>query len=162
MLISGNRSLFLLPYINLHFLELYYTIVKSYHIEHFKWKQFVVHTEFLPLHRSLPCHGEGPCVIQWSYGMQGHPRWTGCSREFWQNVIHCRKQATPVSLLWEPQELYKRPKRYDTKRWVPPAWSCPISYWGRAEEKYPLPQNEWSGWVKVNMTLSCGCVSWWK
>ena len=39
------------------------------------------------------------------------------SSEFWQNVIHWRRewQTTPVYLLWEPHKLFKRTKRYDTK-----------------------------------------------
>ena len=43
-------------------------------------------------------------------------------------------QATPVYLPWEPHELYL--KRYDTKRWVPQVWKCPICYWGGAEENH--------------------------
>ena len=37
----------------------------------------------------------------------------GHSGEFWQNVIHWRRewQTTPVYLPWESHELYKRPKR---------------------------------------------------
>ena len=33
--------------------------------------------------------------------MQGHPRWKGHSGEFWQNVVHWRRewQTTPVFLL---------------------------------------------------------------
>ena len=48
-----------------------------------------------------------------SHAMQGHPRWMGNSREFWQNVIGWRKewQTTPVYLPWEPHELHKR-KQY--------------------------------------------------
>ena len=32
-----------------------------------------------------------------SYSMQGHPRWTGHSKQFWQNVVHWRRkwQTTP-------------------------------------------------------------------
>ena len=46
-----------------------------------------------------------------SLATQGHPRWTGHSREFWQNMIHQRSkwQTIPVYLPWEPHELYKRP-----------------------------------------------------
>ena len=35
-----------------------------------------------------------------SHAIQGHPRWIGHSREFWQNVIHWRRewQTTPVYL----------------------------------------------------------------
>ena len=44
----------------------------------------------------------------------------GHSREFWQNVIHWRRewQTTPVYLPWESHELYKRTGRYDTEKWV--------------------------------------------
>ena len=42
----------------------------------------------------------------------------------------------PPYFLWEPHELYKRQKRYDTKRWVPQVWRCPTCYWGRGEENY--------------------------
>ena len=41
--------------------------------------------------------------------MQGQPRQTGHSGEFWKNVIHWREwQTTPVCLPWEPHELYKK------------------------------------------------------
>ena len=48
-----------------------------------------------------------------SRAVQGHPRRTGYSREFWQNVIHWQRewQTTPGYLLWGPHELYKRSKR---------------------------------------------------
>ena len=36
---------------------------------------------------------------------------------------------------------------------------CPICYWGRAEKSL---QKEWRGWVKMEMTPSCGCTWWWK
>ena len=47
-----------------------------------------------------------------THAMQGHPRQTGQSGEFWWNVIHWRRewQTTPAYLLWEPHELYKRTK----------------------------------------------------
>ena len=63
--------------------------------------------------------------------MQGYPRQTGHSREFWQNVIHWRRewQTTPVYLAWEPHELHKRPKRYDTKRWVLQVWRVQYVSW---------------------------------
>ena len=56
-----------------------------------------------------------------SHASQGHPRQMGHSKGFWQNMIHWKRewQTAPVYLLWDPHELYKRPKRYDTKKWVP-------------------------------------------
>ena len=56
---------------------------------------------------------KGTCITQWSYEMslavQGHQRQTGHSGEFWQNVVHWRKewQTTPVFLLREPRELHE-------------------------------------------------------
>ena len=54
--------------------------------------------------------------------MHGHSRWMGHSEEFWQNVVHCRKerQTTPLLLLWGPHEQYEKAKRYNTRRWAPP------------------------------------------
>ena len=56
--------------------------------------------------------------------MQGHPRWKGHSEEFWDNVVHWRRewQTTPVFWLWEPHEYYEKAERYDTRRWAPPGW----------------------------------------
>jgi len=55
-----------------------------------------------------------------SHAMQDHPRRMDSSEEFWQNVIHWRRewQITPVFLLWEPHEQYEKAKRYDTGRWA--------------------------------------------
>ena len=38
--------------------------------------------------------------------MQGHLKWTGHSGEFWQSMVHWKRewQATPVFLLREPHE----------------------------------------------------------
>ena len=45
----------------------------------------------------------------------------GHGREFWQNVVHWRKeqQATSVFLPWESHEHYEKAKRYDTEKWTP-------------------------------------------
>ena len=91
----------------------------------------------IPLQGSLPCRFQGAWVTQWSYEpcYVGLPKTMGHNREFWQNVIHWRRewQTTPVYLLWELHKLYKRTKRHDTERWVPHVWRCPTCYWGRAE-----------------------------
>ena len=52
----------------------------------------------------------------WAMPMQGHPRQTGHSGEFWQNVVQWRRewQATPVFLWWESHEQYEKAKRYET------------------------------------------------
>ena len=59
-----------------------------------------------------------------SHAMQGHPRQTGHSEGFWQNVIHCRRvwQTAPVCLPQEPHELYKKAKRYEHHRMSSPGW----------------------------------------
>ena len=50
-----------------------------------------------------------------SHAVQGHPRQTGHSEEFWQNMVHWRKkwQPTPVFLPGEPHEQYEKAKRYE-------------------------------------------------
>ena len=57
-----------------------------------------------------------------SHAMQGHPRWTGHSEEFWQNVVRWRGkwEPIPIFLLGEPHEQYEKANRYDTGRWTPP------------------------------------------
>ena len=55
-----------------------------------------------------------------SHVIQGHARWMGHSEEFWQNVVHWRKewQTTPEFLLWELNEQYEKANRFDTGRWT--------------------------------------------
>ena len=59
-----------------------------------------------------------------SHAMQGHPRQTGHSEEFWQNVIHWRRvwQTTPVCLPQEPHELYEKAKRYEHQQMSSAVW----------------------------------------
>ena len=61
----------------------------------------------------------GLCMKLYKPCHQGHPRWTGHSGEFWQNVVHRRRewQTTPVLLPWEPHEQHEKAKRYDIRRW---------------------------------------------
>ena len=56
-----------------------------------------------------------------NHAMQCHPRQTGRSGEFWQNVVHWRRewQTTSEFLPWESHEQYEKAKRYDTERWTP-------------------------------------------
>ena len=51
----------------------------------------------------------------------------GHGGEFWQNVVHWRRewQKTSVFLPWEPHEQYEKGKRYDTERWTPQVSRCP-------------------------------------
>ena len=50
-----------------------------------------------------------------SHSVQGHPRWMGHGREFWQNAVHWRRewQTTSVFLPQEPHEQYGSANRYD-------------------------------------------------
>ena len=50
--------------------------------------------------------------------------WRCHAEEYWQNVIHWRRewQNTSVFLPWEPHEQYKKVKRYDIERWNSPGW----------------------------------------
>ena len=45
-----------------------------------------------------------------SHALKGHPRWMGHNEEFWQNVVHWRRewQTTSVFLPWEPHEQYEQ------------------------------------------------------
>ena len=56
-----------------------------------------------------------------SHAVWGHPRRTGHGGEFWQNVVHCRRewQTTSVFLPWEPHEQYEKAKRYDNEIELP-------------------------------------------
>ena len=53
-------------------------------------------------------------------GYEGDPRQMGHGGEFWQNVVHWRRewQTTSIFLPWEPHKQYEKAKRYDTERWL--------------------------------------------
>ena len=44
-----------------------------------------------------------------SHDVEGHPRQVGHGGEFWQNVVHWRRewQTTSAFLPWEPHEQYE-------------------------------------------------------
>ena len=50
-----------------------------------------------------------------NHAMQGHPRQLGYSGEFWQNMVHCKRewQTILVVLPWEPHEH----KQYALTTW---------------------------------------------
>ena len=63
-----------------------------------------------------------------SHAVEDHPRWMGHGREFWQNMVHWRREwkTTSVFVPWELHEQYEKEKRYDTDstptdtgQWVP-------------------------------------------
>ena len=51
-----------------------------------------------------------------SDAVQGHPRQTGHTEEFWQNMVHWRRkwQPKPVFLSGKPHEQYKKAKGKNT------------------------------------------------
>jgi len=71
-----------------------------------------------------------------SHAMYSHPRQMGHGGEFWQNVVHQRRewQTTSVILPWEPHEHYEKAKRYDTERWIPQVGRCQICCWRRVKK----------------------------
>ena len=91
--------------------------------------------------------------------MQGHPRQTGHGVEFWQNVVHWRRecQTTPVLLPWEPHEQYEKAKIYDTEA----PRSVGVQYATGKEQRNSSRKNELAC-DKAEMMLSSGYVGWWK
>ena len=77
-----------------------------------------------------------------SHALWGHPRQMSHVGEFWQNVVHWRRewQTTSVFLPWEPHGQYEKAKRHDSERLTPHVGGCPICY-RRTLEKY-LWKNE--------------------
>ena len=70
-----------------------------------------------------------------SYAVQGHPRQTGQSEEFWQNVVPWRKgwQITPVFLPQKPHEQYKKRQNiWHQKRSSPRSEGVPL---GKSREQ---------------------------
>ena len=58
-----------------------------------------------PLHGSQPCPGKGACITQRSHAVRGHPRQTGHSEDFWQNVVHWRRKRQPTPV-FSPGEFH--------------------------------------------------------
>ena len=75
-------------------------------------------------------------------GYEGDPRQMGHGGEFWQNVVHWRRewQTTSVFLRWEPHEKYEKAKRQDTEIWTPQVSRCQLCY--REEWKNNSRKNE--------------------
>ena len=94
---------------------------------------------------------------QWAMSCRAAQDKTGHGGEFWQNVVHWRRewQTTSVFLPWKYHENYEKAKRYDTERWTPQIGKCPICYWRRAEKKL---QKEWREWAKAETMPSCECI----
>ena len=58
----------------------------------------------------------------------GPPRQTDHGEEFWQNMVHWRRewQASSAFLTWELHEQYEKSKRYDFDRWILQVSRCPV------------------------------------
>ena len=64
-------------------------------------------------------HGSWHHLTQWNYEpCCGHPRQMGYGEEFWQNVVHWRRewQTTSAFLPWESHKQYEKAKIYDSER----------------------------------------------
>ena len=91
------------------------------------------------------------------HAMQGHPRQTAHSQEFWQNLVHWRRewQTTPV---FSPQELHERYEK--TKNMTPedePPRSEGVWYAVGEEQRKSSRKNE-----EAKKMLSSGYVQGWK
>ena len=73
---------------------------------------------------------------------QGHPRRMGHCGEFWQNVVHWRRewQTTSVFLPWDPHEQYEKAKRYNLKE--EPPRLVDVQYATGEEQKNSSRRNE--------------------
>ena len=79
------------------------------------WK-FMVHILLKPglenfEHYFASMWDECNCAVVWAFF--GHPRWTGLGGEFWQTMVHWRRewQTTSVFLHLELHEQYEKAKR---------------------------------------------------
>ena len=71
------------------------------------------------------------------------PRRAGPGEEFWQNVVHWRRewQTTSVFLPWGPHERYEKGKKCDSGRWAPKVGRCPYTP-GKEEQRNNPRKNE--------------------
>ena len=60
-------------------------------------------------------------------------------------------QTNSVFLPWEPHEQYEKAKRYNTERWTPQVYRCPICYWRRVKKYSRKNEEEFSS----VQSLSC-------
>ena len=109
-----------------------------------------------------------------SHAMQGHPRWTGHVREFWQNMIHWRREqpTTPVFLPQKRHVQNEKAKRYDTSKRDLPDWEVSNMLWEKNREIAPgrmkrlgQSQHDVQLWmcllVKVKSDVEQYCVGTW-
>ena len=81
----------------------------------------------------------------------------GHGREFWQNVVHWRRegQTTSAFLLWEPHEQYEKAKRCDAERWTPRsagAQYAPGEEWRNNSRKNEGMEPKWKQHPVVDVT----------
>ena len=100
------------------------------------------------------------CALQESIS-QSCVRWMGHGGEFWQNVVHRRRegQTTSVFLPGEPHEQYEKAKKIGHWKMSSQVSRCSLCYWRTVENN---TKKEWRDGAKTKTTPSCGCDWWWK
>ena len=89
-------------------------------------------------------------VVQSQWRQMGH------GGEFWQKVVHWRRewQTTPVFLPQEPHKQYEKAKRYDKGRLVPQVCRYPICHSEQRnssrKNKEAGPKWKWRSFVDVS------------
>ena len=60
-------------------------------------------------------------IIAWKVPLVFLILWMGHGGEFWENVVHQRRewQTISVFLPWQSHEQYEKAKNWDTERWTP-------------------------------------------
>ena len=111
----------------------------------------------------------------WGHPMVCHPWQMGHGGEFWQNVVHWRRECKPLqySCLENPMNSRKKQKRYDPERWLCQDSRCPICYMlGKSGEIQPermmrLSQrgNDTQLWMCLIVEVQCCteqyCIGTW-
>ena len=96
----------------------------------------------------------------------GYPRWTGHGGEFWQKMVHWRRewQTTSVFLFWEPHEQYERQKDRPLKDELPRSVGAQYAtrdQWrnnSRKTEEMEPKQNNTQLWMWLVMEVKSDAV----
>ena len=92
--------------------------------------------------------------------MQGHPRWSDPSEEFWKNVAHLEKEMATHSgiLAWKTPWTVWKGKKIWQRNMSLPGWKVPSMLLGKSRGQLLILQKERSGWAKAEIMLNFGCV----
>ena len=87
-----------------------------------------------------------------SHALQGHPRQTGLSGEFWQQTVHWRRkwQSTPAFLTGEARDSMKKQKN-TTLEYEPPGRGVAVLL-GKSRGHCPQLWEEWRRWAACDYT----------